>query len=230
MASPARLSRCRTAAIIAAHFVLFPSRAGASRSVPIDEIVSQTRLLVQRGYQEIVLTGVDITSFGGDLPGQPRLGAVVKSLLAQVPELPRLRLSSLDPAEIDEDLWDLIADEPRLMPHLHLSLQSGDDMVLKTHEAAARPGRGDGKCAIEPGRCGRTSRWARDFIAGFPTEDETMAERTIDFAKDCDLTFLHVFPYSNRPGTPAARMPQTDGIIVKQRAAALRAVGQGQLK
>ena len=210
-------------------FCIIPFARGASRSVPIDEIVSQTRLLVERGYQEIVLTGVDLTSYGPDLPGAPKLGAMVKRLLALVPELPRLRLSSLDPAEIDADLWDLIADEARLMPHLHLSMQSGDDMVLKRmkrrHERAQAIAVCQRARSLRPGIA-----LGADFIAGFPTEDEAMAQRTIDFVAECDLTFLHVFPYSNRPGTPAARMKQTSGAIVKERAANLRAVGQAQLK
>ena len=209
-------------------FCIIPFARGASRSVPIKDIVSQTQLLVEQGYQEIVLTGVDVTSYGPDLPGAPRLGAMVKRLLALVPELPRLRLSSLDPAEIDDDLWDLIADEPRLMPHLHLSMQSGDDMVLKRMKRRHERTQAVDVCkraqSLRPGIA-----IGADFIAGFPTEDEAMAQRTMDFVSECDLTFLHVFPYSNRPGTPAARMPQTNGGIVKERAANLRKLGQAQL-
>jgi threonylcarbamoyladenosine tRNA methylthiotransferase MtaB len=209
-------------------FCIIPFARGASRSVPIDEIVSQTRLLVERGYREIVLTGVDITSFGSDLPGQPKLGQMVKRLLALVPDLSRLRLSSLDPAEIDADLWDMIADEPRLMPHLHLSMQSGDDLVLKRMKR--RHSRAQ---ALDVCRRAKQIRpdiaIGADFIAGFPTESDAMAQRTIDFVGQCDLTFLHVFPYSNRPGTPAAKMPAVNGEIVKQRAADLRVVGQAQL-
>jgi threonylcarbamoyladenosine tRNA methylthiotransferase MtaB len=206
-------------------FCVIPIGRGPSRSVPIGEIVSRTRALVEQGYREIVLTGVDITSFGGDLPGQPTLGSMVRRLLALVPDLPRLRLSSLDPAEIDDDLWALIDNEPRLMPHLHISMQSGDDMILKRMKR--RHDRGQG---LELCRRARASRrdiaLGADFIAGFPTETDDMHRRTMEFVEEAGLTYLHVFPYSSRPGTPAARMPSLSGETVKRRAADLRALGQ----
>lgn len=206
-------------------FCIIPYGRGNSRSVPIGEVVTQVRTLVEQGYREVVLTGVDITSYGPDLPGQPSLGQMVRRLLALVPELPRLRLSSLDPVEIDADLWRLIAEEPRLMPHLHVSLQAGDDMVLKRMKR--RHSRDD---AIAFCRRAREMRpdmvFGADLIAGFPTETDEMFQNTLDIVGDCDLTWLHVFPYSPRPGTPAARMPQVDKVVRKQRAAALRAVGE----
>jgi threonylcarbamoyladenosine tRNA methylthiotransferase MtaB len=205
-------------------FCIIPYGRGPSRSVPIGEIVRQVRLLVEAGYNEVVLTGVDVTSYGGDLPGRPVLGQMVRRLLAQVPELPRLRLSSLDPVEIDEDLWRLIGSEPRLMPHLHLSLQAGDDMVLKRMKR--RHLRSD---AIQLCRRARGLRpdmvFGADLIAGFPTETEEMFANTLAAVEECGLTWLHVFPYSPRPGTPAARMPQVDGALRRERAARLRALG-----
>ena len=209
-------------------FCIIPYGRGNSRSVPIGVIVDQVRVLVGQGYKEVVLTGVDVTSYGADLPGKPRFGQMVRRLLALVPELPRLRLSSLDPVEIDEDLWRLIAEEPRLMPHLHLSLQAGDDMILKRMKR--RHLRQD---VIDVCRKARELRpdmvFGADIIAGFPTETDEMFENTLRIVEDCDLTFLHVFPYSEREGTPAAKMPQVDHAVRKKRAAALRDLGQKQL-
>lgn len=209
-------------------FCIIPYGRGNSRSVPIGEIVNQVRALVEAGYNEIVLTGVDVTSYGPDLPGSPTLGQMIRRVLALVPELPRLRLSSLDPVEIDEDLWRLIAEEPRLMPHLHMSLQAGDDMILKRMKR--RHLRAD---AIDMCRRARAYRpdmaFGADIIAGFPTETEEMFRNTLDIVEECDLTFLHVFPYSERPGTPAAKMPQVFPEVRKERAARLRAKGEEQL-
>ena len=209
-------------------FCIIPYGRGNSRSVPLGVIVDQVRTLVEQGFSEVVLTGVDVTSYGPDLPGKPTLGQVIRRLLAQVPELPRLRLSSLDPVEMDEDLWRLIADEPRLMPHLHMSLQAGDDMVLKRMKR--RHLRAD---AIEMCRRARDLRpdivFGADIIAGFPTETDEMFQNTLACVEECDLTFLHVFPYSPRPGTPAAKMPQVPGPVRKERAAQLRALGKQQL-
>ena len=205
-------------------FCIIPYGRGNSRSVPIGEIVAQARRLVEAGYAEIVLSGVDITSYGPDLPGRPTLGQMVRRLLAQVPELPRLRLSSLDPVEIDGDLWRLIADEPRLMPHLHLSLQAGDDMVLKRMKR--RHLRADAIALCDKARRLRPGMvFGADLIAGFPTETEAMFRNTLRAVDECGLTYLHVFPYSERPGTPAARMPQVPVPIRKDRAARLRAAG-----
>jgi threonylcarbamoyladenosine tRNA methylthiotransferase MtaB len=209
-------------------FCIIPYGRGNSRSVAMGEIVDQVRKLVEGGYQEIVLTGVDITSYGPDLPGQPTLGQMTRRLLALVPEIKRLRLSSLDPVEIDEDLWKLIGEEPRMMPHLHLSMQAGDDMVLKRMKR--RHLRHD---LLEV--CARARKlrpdivFGADIIAGFPTETDAMFENTFNAVKECDLTFLHVFPYSPRQGTPAARMPQVDGNVRKERAKRLRELGDVQL-
>ena len=187
-------------------FCIIPFGRGPSRSVPIGAIVEQVRLLVASGYNEVVLTGVDITSYGPDLPGAPCLGQMVRRLLALVPELPRLRLSSLDPAAIDEDLWRLIADEPRLMPHLHLSLQAGSDLILKRMKR--RHLTADARDVIARARRLRPGiAFGADLIAGFPTETEALFQETLDFVTETDLTYLHVFPYSERPDTPAARMP-----------------------
>lgn len=205
-------------------FCIIPFGRGPSRSVPIGGIVEQVQALVKAGYNEVVLSGVDITSFGPDLPGAPSLGQMVRRLLACVPELPRLRLSSLDCIEMDEDLWRLIETEPRLMPHLHLSLQAGDDMILKRMKR--RHGRADAVAFCERVRRLRPDVvFGADFIAGFPTETDDMFENTVRMVEECGLTWLHVFPYSPRPGTPAARMPQIDGTLRKERAAHLRAVG-----
>jgi len=205
-------------------FCTIPYGRGNSRSVALGEIVNQIRQLVLGGYQEVVLTGVDITSYGGDLPGNPTLGQMIKRLLALVPELKRLRLSSLDPVEIDEDLWRLIAEEERLMPHLHVSLQAGDDMILKRMKR--RHLRND---VIEFCKKAREYRpnivFGADLIAGFPTETDEMFENTYRIIEECDLTFLHIFPYSARENTPASRMPQVAKSIIKERAARLRQAG-----
>ena len=209
-------------------FCIIPYGRGNNRSVPIGRIVDQVRALVAAGYREIVLTGVDITGYGGDLPGRPGLGQMTRRLLNLVPELERLRLTSLDPVEIDDDLFELIATEPRLMPHLHLSVQAGDDLVLKRMKR--RHNRQD---VID--LCARVRRarpdvaFGADIIAGFPTETEAMFGRTLDLVETCGLTFLHVFPYSERPGTPAARMPQVPTAARKERAARLRAAGDAAL-
>ena len=205
-------------------FCIIPYGRGPSRSVPVGDIVATVRSLVEHGSNEVVLTGVDIASYGGDLPGRPTLGQMVRRLLAQVPDLPRLRLSSLDPVEIDEDLWRLIGGEPRLMPHLHLSLQAGDDLILKRMKR--RHARAD---AIALTRRARDLRpdiaFGADLIAGFPTESEDAFRRSLDLVEDCGLAFLHVFPYSARRGTPAARMPQLPVALRRERAARLREAG-----
>ncbi len=210
-------------------FCIIPYGRGNSRSVPVGEIADQVRKLVESGYNEIVMTGVDVTSYGPDLPGSPTLGQMIRRVLALVPELPRLRLSSLDPVEIDEDLWRLIAEEPRLMPHLHLSLQAGDDMILKRMKR--RHLRAD---IIEICRKARDFRpdmvFGADIIAGFPTETEEMFQNTLNIVEECDLTFLHVFPYSEREGTPAAKMPSVEPSVRKERAALLRKLGDKQVE
>lgn len=209
-------------------FCIIPFGRGNSRSVAMGAIVAETRALVENGCREIVLTGVDLTAYGQDLPGQPTLGQMARRLLAQVPELGRLRLSSLDPVEIDDDLMRLVAEEPRLMPHLHLSVQSGDDMVLKRMKR--RHSRAD---IVKLCRRARELRpdiaFGADLIAGFPTETEEMFANTLTLVAECDLTFLHVFPYSQRRGTPAARMPQVPADIRKARAARLRKAGAAGL-
>ena len=205
-------------------FCIIPYGRGPSRSVPIGAVVEQVQALVKAGYNEVVLSGVDITSFGPDLPGTPTLGQMVRRLLALVPDLPRLRLSSLDCIEIDDDLWRLIETEPRLMPHLHLSLQAGDDMILKRMKR--RHSRADAIAFCNRVRSLRPDMvFGADFIAGFPTETDEMFENTLRLVEECGLTWLHVFPYSPRPGTPAARMPQVNGGVRKERAARLRALG-----
>jgi threonylcarbamoyladenosine tRNA methylthiotransferase MtaB len=209
-------------------FCVIPYARGASRSVPMGLIAQQARRLVAAGHREIVLTGVDLAAYGADLPGAPSLGQMVRRLLAVVPELPRLRLSSLDPAEIDLELWRLIAEEARLMPHLHLSLQAGDDLILKRMKRRhSRAG------AIAAARRARAARpevaLGADLIAGFPTESEDMFRRSLDLIAECGLAFVHVFPYSARPGTPAARMPQLPDALVRERAARLRAAGEAAL-
>ncbi len=209
-------------------FCIIPYGRGPSRSVPIGAIAAQVRALLENGANEIVLTGVDITSYGADLPGQPRLGQMVRRLLATVPELQRLRLSSIDPAEMDDDLWHLIAEEPRLMPHLHLSLQAADDMVLKRMKR--RHTRAEALAMCQRARALRPEvTFGADIIAGFPTEDEAMFARTADFIGEADLTWLHVFPYSARIGTPAAKMPQVPLQLRKDRAAKLRALAAQQV-
>ncbi len=206
-------------------FCIIPFGRGPNRSVPIGAIVDQVRALVAAGYQEIVLTGVDIASYGAGLPGQPSLGQMARRMLALVPELPRLRLSSIDPAAIDDDLWRLLAEEPRLMPHLHLSLQAGSDLILKRMKR--RHLAGDARAVIARARALRPGiAIGADLIAGFPTETEAMFAETLAFVTDADLPFLHVFPYSERPGTPAARMPAIPKPARRDRAARLRAAGQ----
>ena len=205
-------------------FCIIPFGRGPNRSVPIGAIANQVRTLVATGFFEIVLTGVDITSYGPDLPGRPTLGQMARRLLAAVPELPRLRLSSIDPAAIDDDLWRLIETEPRLMPHLHLSIQAGSDLILKrmkrrhsrqqaleiiARARALRPGIGIGA----------------DLIAGFPTETDFLFNETLQFVEEAKIPFVHVFPYSERPGTPAARMPAVPVPMRRERAARLRAAG-----
>ena len=208
-------------------FCIIPFGRGPSRSVPIGAIVDQVRTLVGSGYQEVVLTGVDITSFGPDLPGKPSLGQMIRRLLALVPELPRLRLSSLDPNEIDADLWRLIAEEPRLMPHLHLSAQAGSDLILKRMKR--RHLRADALAVIARARSLRPGIGiGADLIAGFPTETEELFAETLAFVAEAEIPFLHVFPYSERPGTPAARMPAVAVPVRRDRAARLRAAGQAQ--
>jgi len=210
-------------------FCIIPYGRGNSRSVPIGVIVDQVRALTAAGYKEIVMSGVDITSYGPDLPGSPTLGQMIRRVLALVPELPRLRLSSLDPVEIDDDLWRLIAEEPRFMPHLHLSLQAGDDLILKRMKR--RHLRDDVIQMCSRARGYRPDiAYGADIIAGFPTETEEMFQRTLDIVEECDLTFLHVFPYSEREGTPAARMPSVDKAIRKERAARLRNLGEKQVQ
>ncbi len=210
-------------------FCIIPYGRGNSRSVAMGEIVDQVKKLVTGGYNEIVLTGVDITSYGADLPGQPSLGQMIRRLLGLVPGIKRLRLSSLDPVEIDEDLWRLIAEEPRLMPHLHLSMQAGDDMVLKRMKR--RHLRKDLYEVCEKARSLRPDIvFGADIIAGFPTETDEMFQNTFNAVKECGVTFLHVFPYSARIGTPAARMPQVAGDVRKERAKLLRELGAEQVK
>lgn len=205
-------------------FCTIPFGRGNSRSVPLGVIVEQSRLLLDKGFQEIVLTGVDITAYGEDLPGKPTLGQIVKRLLAQLPSLPRLRLSSVDPVEVDQDLLDVFAREPRLMPHFHLSLQAGDNMILKRMKR--RHLREDAIRICETLRTLRPDvTFGADIIAGFPTETDAMFENTLRIIEECDLSFLHVFPYSPREGTPAARMPQVKGPLIKERAARLREAG-----
>jgi threonylcarbamoyladenosine tRNA methylthiotransferase MtaB len=210
-------------------FCVIPLGRGNNRSLPAGEIVAQARAMVESGIAEIVLTGVDIGGYGSDLPGGPALGELVRDLLRQVPDLPRLRLSSIDPVEVDEQLWRLIGEEARLMPHLHLSLQSGDDLILKRMKR--RHSRAD---AIRFCRRARNLRpdiaFGADLIAGFPTEDEAMFENSLSLVEECGLDFLHVFAYSPRASTPAARMPQVAGAIRRERAARLRKAGDAALE
>ena len=210
-------------------FCIIPYGRGNSRSVPMGAVVAQVRALVERGHAEIVLTGVDLTSYGADLPGAPKLGLLAKQILRHVPDLKRLRISSIDQVEVDRDLLDVIADEERLMPHLHLSLQSGDDLVLKRMKR--RHSRGEAiQFCTQVRRLRPDIALGADIIAGFPTESEAMFARSQDLVEECDLTFLHVFPYSSRPGTPAARMPQVAGEQVKERARRLRTTGEAALQ
>ena len=209
-------------------FCIIPYARGPSRSVPMGLIADQARHLVAAGYREIVLTGVDLTAYGADLPGAPSLGQMVRRLLTAVPALERLRLSSLDPAEIDAELWRVLAEEKRLMPHLHLSLQAGDDLILKRMKR--RHSRAE---AVAVARHARALRHevalGADLIAGFPTETEDMFRGSLDLIAECELAFVHVFPYSARPGTPAARMPPLPDPVVKERATRLRAAGDAAL-
>jgi threonylcarbamoyladenosine tRNA methylthiotransferase MtaB len=205
-------------------FCVIPYGRGANRSVPVGAVVAQVRTLVAAGYQEIVLTGVDITSYGPDLPGRPTLGQMVRRLLALVPELKRLRLSSLDPAALDEDLFRLVETEARLMPHVHLSLQAGSDLILKRMKR--RHSTAQAAAAIERLRRLRPGvALGADLIAGFPTETEALFRETLDFLRGQSLPYLHVFPYSERPGTPAARMPAVPVAERRARAARLRELG-----
>ena len=205
-------------------FCIIPFARGNNRSVPLGAIVEQTRTLIKEGYSEIVLTGVDICSYGTDLPGKPQLGEIVKRLLVQVPELMRLRLSSLDPAAMDVALFDTLANEPRLMPHLHLSLQAMDDMVLKRMKR--RHLRDDAFRVVQRARAVRPDVvFGADLITGFPTETREMFENTLSSVSDLGLTHLHVFPYSEREGTPAAKMPTVDVPERKARAQEIRAAG-----
>lgn len=206
-------------------FCIIPQGRGRSRSVSIDEVVAQVRTLSEAGCAEVVLTGVDTTSWGDELPGRPRLGVLAGAILRAVPELPRLRLSSVDAIELDEELLRLFAEEERLMPHLHLSLQAGDDLILKRMKR--RHLRADAVALCERVRELRPDTlFGADLIAGFPTESEESFENSLALVDDCGLTFLHVFPFSPREGTPAARMPQLPRALVKERAARLRAKGE----
>jgi threonylcarbamoyladenosine tRNA methylthiotransferase MtaB len=210
-------------------FCIIPYGRGNSRSVPAGVVVDQIKRLVDRGFNEVVLTGVDLTSWGADLPATPRLGDLVMRILKLVPDLARLRISSIDSIEADENLMQAIATEPRLMPHLHLSLQAGDDMILKRMKR--RHLRDDAIQFCEEARALRPGIiFGADIIAGFPTETEEMFQNSLKLVEDCGLTFLHVFPYSARKGTPAARMPRVDGSAIKERAARLRASGQAALE
>ena len=210
-------------------FCIIPFGRGNSRSVPIGGIVKQAQTLIDNGYQELVLTGVDITSYGSDLPGQPNLGSMIKRLLINVPDLKRLRLSSIDPVEIDSGLLKLIENEPRLMPHLHLSIQAGDDMILKRMKR-----RHLRKDVIQIAKHLKKVRpdlvLGADLIAGFPTETDSMFKQSLNLISEIELLHLHVFPYSAREGTPAAKMPQVPTAIRKERASILRAAGKKELE
>lgn len=209
-------------------FCIIPYGRGNSRSAAAGEVVEQVRRLAAEGYREVVLTGVDVTSWGADLPGQPTLGQLVARILRLVPDLPRLRLSSIDAAEIDPDLMRCLAEEPRLMPYLHLSLQAGDDMILKRMKR--RHSRADALKLVREVRAVRPDvAFGADLIAGFPTESDEMFENSIRLVEEAELAFLHVFPFSPRPGTPAARMPPVKRDVVKARAARLRAAGEAGL-
>ncbi|MEJ6477760.1 MAG: tRNA (N(6)-L-threonylcarbamoyladenosine(37)-C(2))-methylthiotransferase MtaB [Octadecabacter sp.] len=210
-------------------FCIIPFGRGNSRSVPAGVVVDQIKRLVDRGYNEVVLTGVDLTSWGADLPSEPKLGDLVMRILKLVPDLPRLRISSIDSIEVDDNLMQAIATEPRLMPHLHLSLQHGDDMILKRMKR--RHLRDDAIKFSEDARKLRPDMtFGADIIAGFPTETEAHFENSLRLVDECALTWLHVFPYSARTGTPAARMPAVNGKDIKSRAARLRAAGDAQVQ
>jgi threonylcarbamoyladenosine tRNA methylthiotransferase MtaB len=209
-------------------FCIIPYGRGNSRSVAAGVVVDQIKRLVDKGFNEVVLTGVDLTSWGADLPSEPKLGDLVMRILRLVPDLPRLRISSIDSIEVDDNLMQAIATEPRLMPHLHLSLQHGDDMILKRMKR--RHLRDDAIKFSEDARKLRPDMtFGADIIAGFPTETEAMFANSLKLVDDCDLTWLHVFPYSAREGTPAARMPAVNGALIKARAARLREAGARQV-
>jgi len=210
-------------------FCVIPYGRGNSRSVPMGQVVAQVRALCERGYREIILTGVDLTSYGSNLPGAPRLGRLVRQILKHVPELARLRLSSIDAVEADRDLLDALATESRLMPHLHLSLQAGDDLILKRMKR--RHSRAEAIAFCSRLRALRPDiALGADMIAGFPTESEEMFARSLDLVDACALTHLHVFPFSARPGTPAARMPPVAAAVVKERALRLREKGKAAFR
>ncbi len=210
-------------------FCIIPYGRGNSRSVPAGVVVDQIKRLVDKGFNEVVLTGVDLTSWGADLPAHPKLGDLVMRILKLIPDLRRLRISSIDSIEVDENLMQAIATEPRLMPHLHLSLQHGDDLILK--RMARRHLRDDAIRFCEDAKKLRPDMtFGADIIAGFPTETDAHFENSLKLVKDCDLTWLHVFPYSKREGTPAAKIPsQVNGNVIKDRAARLRAAGDAQV-
>ena len=210
-------------------FCIIPFGRGNSRSLPVAAVIEQARAVLERGHREIVLTGVDLTSYGADLPSAPKLGALIKQLLRELPDLRRLRLSSIDQVEVDRDLFDVIANDDRLMPHLHLSLQAGDDLILKRMKRRHMRQDAIDFCA-QVRRLRPDIAFGADIIAGFPTESEEMFVRSLALVEECDLTFLHVFPFSPRPGTPAARMPRVDGREIKERARRLRAAGEHALQ
>ncbi|HLL26201.1 MAG TPA: tRNA (N(6)-L-threonylcarbamoyladenosine(37)-C(2))-methylthiotransferase MtaB [Xanthobacteraceae bacterium] len=210
-------------------FCIIPYGRGPSRSVPAGEVVAQIRRLVENGCREAVLTGVDLTAWGADLPGEPRLGALVRAILRHLPQLPRLRISSIDPVEVDDELFRALAEEERLMPHLHLSLQAGDDLILKRMKR--RHLRADAiRFCAEARRRRADIVFGADLIAGFPTETEAQFQNSLALVDDCGLTYLHVFPFSAREGTPAARMPQIGRAVAKERARRLRAKGETALR
>ncbi len=209
-------------------FCIIPFARGNNRSVPMGRITEEVRALVANGFKEIVITGVDITGYGSDLPGQPTLGQMLRRLLAAVPELPRLRLSSIDPAELDDDLLSVIVENERVMPHIHISVQAGDDMILKRMKR--RHNRADIITFVEKIRKLRPDVvFGADIIAGFPTETDEMFANSLALIEDCGLTHMHVFPYSIRQGTPAAKMPQVNGAVIKARAAQLREKGKATM-
>ena len=210
-------------------FCIIPYGRGPSRSVPAGEVVAQIRRLVENGYSEIVLTGVDLTAWGADLPGKPRLGALVRAILRHLPELARLRISSIDPVEVDGDFWRAIAEEERLMPHLHLSLQAGDDLILKRMKRRHLRADAIAFC-VEARRLRAGIVFGADLIAGFPTETEAAFSNSLALVDDCELTFLHAFPFSAREGTPAAKMPQLGHGMAKERARRLREKGETALR
>ncbi len=210
-------------------FCIIPYGRGNSRSVPMGAVVERVQAAAARGCAEVVLTGVDLTSYGADLPGTPPLGRLVANILRHAPDLKRLRISSIDSVEADSELIDLIGSDHRIMPHLHLSLQAGDDLILKRMKR--RHSRDDAIAFCNRIRAARPDIvFGADIIAGFPTETEAMFQRSLDLVAECGLTFLHVFPYSPRPGTPAARMPQVDGDIIRERAKRLREAGEDALR